>query len=61
MVEAVPRRTRRCYDFEARYEIGRTDFVCPAELPDAVAAEAQELAARGATACWAAAASRAST
>ena len=22
------------YDFEARYEIGRTDFVCPAELPD---------------------------
>src|SRR5262249_10287325 len=32
------------YDFEARYEIGRTRFVCPAELPDAVAARTQELA-----------------
>ena len=33
VVEAVPRE-EDFYDFEARYEIGRTTFVCPAELPD---------------------------
>jgi D-alanine-D-alanine ligase len=43
IVEAVPNE-RAFYDFEARYEIGRTTFVCPAELPDEVAARAQELA-----------------
>jgi D-alanine-D-alanine ligase len=43
IVEAVP-RDEHFYDFEARYEIGRTDFVCPAELPDEVTARAQELA-----------------
>ena len=43
IVEAVPNE-RAFYDFEARYEIGRTRFVCPAELPDAVAARTQELA-----------------
>jgi D-alanine-D-alanine ligase len=43
VVEAVPRE-EDFYDFEARYEIGRTDFVCPADLPDDVAAEAQRLA-----------------
>jgi D-alanine-D-alanine ligase len=32
------------YDFEARYEIGRTEFVCPAPLDDATTARAQELA-----------------
>jgi D-alanine-D-alanine ligase len=31
IVEAIPGGGDR-YDFEARYEIGRTDFVCPAEL-----------------------------
>ncbi|HSS04529.1 MAG TPA: D-alanine--D-alanine ligase [Solirubrobacterales bacterium] len=31
VVEAILRGGDR-YDFEARYEIGRTDFVCPAEL-----------------------------
>jgi D-alanine-D-alanine ligase len=31
VVEAVPAEGDR-YDFEARYEIGRTRFVCPAEL-----------------------------
>ncbi|MFT4048515.1 MAG: D-alanine--D-alanine ligase [Solirubrobacterales bacterium] len=25
------------YDFESRYEIGKTDYVCPAEIDDAVA------------------------
>ncbi len=43
VVEAVPRDHGR-YDFDARYEIGRTEFVCPAQIPDDVAAEAQELA-----------------
>lgn len=31
VVEAIPRRGHS-YDFEARYEIGRTSFVCPAQL-----------------------------
>jgi D-alanine-D-alanine ligase len=43
IVEAVP-RDEDFYDFEARYEIGRTEFVCPAELPDGVTERAQELA-----------------
>ena len=43
VVEAVP-RSEDFYDFEARYEIGRTDFVCPAALPVAVDARARELA-----------------
>jgi D-alanine-D-alanine ligase len=42
VVEAIP--TGDSYDFEARYEIGATRFVCPAELPPEVAARAQELA-----------------
>ncbi len=32
------------YDFAARYTIGGTRFVCPAELPDDVTARAQQLA-----------------
>jgi D-alanine-D-alanine ligase len=43
IVEALPRE-EDFYDFEARYEIGRTTFVCPAELPDAVAERVRELA-----------------
>jgi D-alanine-D-alanine ligase len=43
IVEAVPEE-EDFYDFEARYEIGRTRFVCPAELDDAVAAAANALA-----------------
>lgn len=34
VVEAIPAGGDR-YDFEARYEIGRTEFACPAELGDA--------------------------
>ena len=45
VVEAVP-RDDEFYDFEARYEIGRTEFVCPAALPGGVSEEAQELALR---------------
>jgi D-alanine-D-alanine ligase len=33
VVEAIPAQGDR-YDFEARYEIGRTRFVCPAELSE---------------------------
>ena len=43
MVEAIPQESDT-YDFEARYEIGRTRFVCPAELDDATTRRAQELA-----------------
>ena len=43
IVEAVP-EAEDFYDFEARYEIGRTRFVCPAELPDAVTERASEIA-----------------
>ena len=43
VVEAVP-LGENFYDFEARYEIGRTSFVCPADLPDEVTERAQELA-----------------
>ena len=35
IVEAVP-VGEEFYDFEARYQIGRTDFVCPADLPEAI-------------------------
>ncbi len=43
VVEAVP-HDEDFYDFEARYDIGRTDFVCPAELPDDAAERAQGIA-----------------
>jgi D-alanine-D-alanine ligase len=43
IVEAVPEQ-EDFYDFEARYEIGRTRFVCPAELDDEVAERAGEIA-----------------
>jgi D-alanine-D-alanine ligase len=43
VVEAVPRE-EDFYDFESRYEIGRTDFVCPANLSPEQTARAQELA-----------------
>jgi D-alanine-D-alanine ligase len=43
IVEAVP-RDEEFYDFEARYEIGRTDFVCPAQLADGLTGLAQDLA-----------------
>lgn len=44
IVEAVPVGER--YDFEARYTVGQTEFVCPAQLPDGVTERAQELAVR---------------
>jgi D-alanine-D-alanine ligase len=45
VIEAIPRE-EEFYNYEARYEIGMTTFVCPAELPDGVAERAQELALR---------------
>jgi D-alanine-D-alanine ligase len=43
VVEAIPRE-QEFYDYESRYEIGMTTFVCPAELPEGVTERAQELA-----------------
>ena len=43
VVEAVPQE-EDFYDFSARYNIGRTDFVCPADIGDDVTARAQDLA-----------------
>jgi D-alanine-D-alanine ligase len=52
IVEAIP-NSGDSYDFEARYEIGRTSFVCPAELEpdDAAAVTATALAAYEALGC----------
>jgi D-alanine-D-alanine ligase len=43
VVEAIPAEGDS-YDFEARYEIGRTRFVCPAELSDEQGAAVTEAA-----------------
>jgi D-alanine-D-alanine ligase len=45
IVEAIP-RDQDFFNFEARYEIGRTDYVCPAELSGDETRSVQELAAR---------------
>ncbi|HEX6229359.1 MAG TPA: D-alanine--D-alanine ligase [Solirubrobacterales bacterium] len=52
IVEAIPAGGDR-YDFEARYEIGRTNFVCPAELAteEAETVTAAALAAYEALGC----------
>jgi D-alanine-D-alanine ligase len=42
VVEAVPQE-EEFYDFEARYEIGRTRFICPAELGAAATESAQQM------------------
>ena len=44
-VEAIPQESD-VYDFEARYEIGRTDFVCPAELAEEQSRAVTEAALR---------------
>jgi D-alanine-D-alanine ligase len=43
VVEAIP-HSGDSYDFEARYEIGRTSFVCPAQLDDAATEAVTETA-----------------
>jgi D-alanine-D-alanine ligase len=43
VVEAIPRDADH-YDFEARYEIGRTEFVCPAALDEGTTRSVQQLA-----------------
>jgi D-alanine-D-alanine ligase len=43
IVEAVPEQ-EDFYDFEARYEIGRTRFICPAELDEEIARRARQIA-----------------
>ncbi|HEX2070853.1 MAG TPA: D-alanine--D-alanine ligase [Thermoleophilaceae bacterium] len=44
VVEAIP--AGDVYDFQARYEIGQTEFACPADLPAGVTERAQQLALR---------------
>lgn len=44
VVEAIPDEDEEFYDFAARYTIGGTRFVCPADLDEATTARAQELA-----------------
>jgi D-alanine-D-alanine ligase len=53
VVEAIPRESDR-YDFEARYEIGQTEFICPADLDDdtTLAAQALALAAYRVLGCY---------
>ena len=45
VVEAIPRE-EDFFNFEARYEIGRTEYVCPAELGESETRRVQELATR---------------
>ena len=45
VVEAIPRE-EDFFNFEARYEIGRTEYVCPAELGEDQTRHLQELATR---------------
>ena len=44
VVEAIPQESD-AYDFEARYEIGRTSFVCPAKLDSGAEKAVTEVAA----------------
>jgi D-alanine-D-alanine ligase len=44
VVEAIPRE-EDFFNFEARYEIGRTEYVCPADLADEETRRVQNLAA----------------
>jgi D-alanine-D-alanine ligase len=45
VVEAIPRE-EDFFNFEARYEIGRTEYVCPAELSEAESDEVRGLSQR---------------
>jgi D-alanine-D-alanine ligase len=45
VVEVRPREEDR-FDYEARYEIGRTDYLCPAELTPVETTEVQDTARR---------------
>ncbi len=45
VVEAIPRE-EEFYNYDSRYEIGMTTFVCPAELPGKTGELARELALR---------------
>ncbi len=45
VVEAIPRE-EDFFNFEARYEIGRTEYTCPADLPADGTKRVQEIATR---------------
>jgi D-alanine-D-alanine ligase len=44
IVEAQPKDAEDFFDFDARYEIGKTNYVCPADLPSDLTTQAQEIA-----------------
>ena len=60
IVEAIPEREDE-FNYEARYEIGRTTYACPAELPDDAAARGRPTSPCGPGRRSAATASPAST
>ena len=45
VVEAIPRE-EDFFNFEARYEIGRTEYVCPADLDDQETEEVQRISTK---------------
>lgn len=45
IVEALPHEGS-FFDFEARYEVGKTDYVCPADLPDESSQAIKEIAVK---------------
>ena len=45
IVEAAP-KSEQHFDFEARYEIGKTDYVCPADLPAELTNRVQGIAVK---------------
>jgi D-alanine-D-alanine ligase len=45
VVEAIPRE-EDFFNFEARYEIGRTEYVCPADLADQETEDVQRIATK---------------
>jgi len=45
IVEVRPKEEDR-FNYEARYEIGRTEYICPAQLPDATTADVREVASQ---------------
>lgn len=44
VIEIVPKRA--FFDYRAKYDSGASDEICPARVPDAVAARAQDMAVR---------------
>ncbi|HBT96931.1 MAG TPA: D-alanine--D-alanine ligase, partial [Desulfobulbaceae bacterium] len=46
VIEIVPDARYEFFDYEAKYQPGATDEICPAQVPDAIRDQAQEYAMR---------------